>query len=117
MFLPIKINSINKISDLEDDVFTATSLHYRSLDRSFNVMLFEYSGVKIKRKLVCDVIVYLKNGDVLMSDYMLLKDGNWRNSFGEVSADLISLLPKEFENTVLVDCVELAEFSLGASNV
>jgi len=110
MFLPIMCNSVNKREMVLESSLIGTCSHYKSDSNLSDIFFFEYDGVESKRLIACDLAIYSNTGDIFIHDFMLLKDGNWRNSFGSVSNSLAELLPDEILNSILISREQLAEF-------
>jgi hypothetical protein len=94
-----------------------TCSRYQSLDKSVDVLLYEYAGTQVKRLVACDLVIYVKTGEVYMHDFLLLNDGNWRNAFGEVSSSLIALLPEIVLGAELIKREVIEEFLVGSDDV
>lgn len=117
MFLPIMFNSVNSRSMITQSTLVGTCSHYRSLDDSADILFFEYDSIDNKRLVACDLLVYTQTNEVILHDYLLLKDNDWRDSFGEVSTNLSSLLPEIILKAKLIKREPIDEFFVGDINV
>ena len=112
MFLPIANNSVNDRKSIKQEFLNTSCVEYRNENLTSNILFFEYKEIKNNFMIACEVIVKKDNGDVLMEDYLLLDNGNWRNSYGETDSSLIKLLPFDLVNSKLIEIVNLGEINI-----
>jgi hypothetical protein len=110
MFLPIQCRSVNNRSMLAGLSLVGTCSHYRSLDNSFDLQLYEYDDATLKTTIALDLVICSNSGGVSAHDFLLLKDGNWRDSFGNVSGSIEALLPSLVLTAQLVKREDIQEF-------
>ena len=112
MFLPFANNSVNDRKSIKQNFINTSCVEYRSENISSNILFFEYKEIKNNFMIACEIVIKKDNGDVLMEDYILLDNGNWRNSFGETDNSLIKLLPFDLVNSRLIEIVDLGEIDI-----
>jgi|GEM_PF-2162166 hypothetical protein len=117
MFLPIIFNSVNDRTMLAGKLLSATCSHYRYLDGTGDLLVYEYDCTRSKVLVACDIVILSNSGEMFMHDYLLLNDGNWRNSFGEVSETLEALLPSSSLCAELLVRRNIDEFRVRGANV
>ena len=113
MFLPINCQSVN-----DRKMVTATRLSgfcstYLTKGKLKKILVFEYVCSESNKLVACDVVVKSAAGEIFVHDYLLLPDGNWRNSFGEVSETLTLLFPTELLNARCTQTEAIEEFTIG----
>lgn len=111
MFLPVQCNSVNKPSILGGVKLGGSCSRYRGAEDE-DILLFEYLDVESQRMVACDIVVITSGSEMRMHDYLLLSDGNWRNSYGEVSGSLVDLFPDFVSAAVLVVREEITVFTV-----
>lgn len=112
MFLPISINSVNTTSGLIGEFLNTKCSRFLDSDAGRSYFLCEYSAVKSGENIACDLIIYAADGAVYAHDFLKLKDGNWRNSFGQVAPSLEQLFPLEIVNSKLISVENLPVFKV-----
>ncbi len=117
MFLPLQCQSVNERSMVDASYLYGTCSRYRYADGSAELLLFEYNCTTTKKLVACDLVVNNKKGDLYMHDFMLLKDGNWRNAFGQVAGTLAALLPASALTAKLVATEKIEKFPVRGENV
>jgi hypothetical protein len=91
--------------------------HYQYLDRSADVLVYEYDSTVSQQMVACDLVIYTGSGEVFMHDFLLLNDGNWRNAYGEVAASLESLIPGNILASRLIKREKIEAFNVGGEIV
>lgn len=117
MFLPLQCRSVNKPAMHADKTLTGFCSHYQTVDASAEILFFEYDGVQSKTRVACDLVVYTQAGEIYLHDFLLLRDGNWRNAFGSVAASLEALLPEIVLTAKLRKREVIKEFSVKGEDV
>ena len=82
-----------------------------------DIAVFEYDSCRTRLMVACDLVIYTRAGEVYMHDFLLLKEGNWRNSFGEVAATFTAFIPTIVLTAKLIKREKIAKFSVRGSNV
>jgi hypothetical protein len=113
MFLPINCQSVNDRKMVAASRLNGVCSTYATKGELKKILVFEYVCSESKKMVACDVVVKSAAGEIYVHDYFLLPDGNWRNSFGEVSETLTSLFPTELLNARCTQTEPIEEFAIG----
>lgn len=113
MFLPLQCQSVNERSMIDAAFLFGTCSRYRYADGSAELLLFEYNCASSNKLVACDLVINNRKGDLYMHDYILLKDGNWRNAFGQVAGTLEALLPTSALTAKLITREQIEKFPVG----
>lgn len=93
MFIPFEFESVNKPGLLNGMELGGSCIEYVFDESRSRALYFEYVNTESNQVVACDVLVSRDGKDYYAHDYLLLKDNQWRNSFGEVSRELLDLVP------------------------
>ena len=113
MFLPIDCMSVNKRNMVGSRQLTGVCSYFQFTDKSAVLLLFEYICVESNTLVACDVVIKTFAGEIFAHDYLLLDDGSWRDSFGEVAEELTALLPTSMLTAKCIKTEPIEEFSAG----
>lgn len=103
MFLPIELQSVNQVSQLECGEYLASRRTYVSRDRSTTMLNFEYTLSGDDVAAACDIVLVGKDGALHACDFVRMADRSWRDSSGARSDSLLALLPAEVDQFELVE--------------
>lgn len=93
MFIPFEFESVNKASLFHGKELAGNCIEYVFDESRSSALFFEYVDTSSNQVVACDVLVSKDGKDYFAHDYVLLKDNQWRNSYGQVSRELLDLVP------------------------
>ena len=112
MFVEIEIHSVNAAP--AGCVYTGRVELYSSPDRSLSALVYRFTREGENEPSVCDLIVRDADGSMLVRDFLLLRDGRWRDSDGNFSVELEALMPEEIHDLPLATEADIPEFEVPA---
>jgi len=117
MFLSINYRSVNTPADIRAKALEVVCSQYANQGVGLMAQLFEYANAETGEMLFKELVTVDAAGAVRAHDYVLLPNGNWRDSYGEVNSNAAALLPVELGAAQLVSRQELGQFSMEGMNV
>ena len=112
MFVEIEIHSVNAAP--AGCAYTGKVELYSSPDRSLSALVYRFTREGETEPSVCDLIVRDAAGAMYVRDFLLLRDGRWRDSDGNFSIDLDALMPGEIHGLALATEANIPEFEVPA---
>jgi hypothetical protein len=112
MFIPIEIQSVNAAP--AGCVYTGKVELYSSPGRSLSAVVYRFTREGDSEPSVCDLIVRDVDGSMYVRDFLLQRDGRWRDSDGNFSTQLEALMPEEIHGLALATEAEISEFEVPA---
>jgi hypothetical protein len=103
MLIPVDLASVNSVADMPVGAYAARCLVYSPQGGDSQAMLFEYSHLESGQVRGCDLVIIDADAVVRASDFVLLRDMSWRDSFGEKAGNLLELFPSGLANWTLVE--------------
>ncbi|MGR9587111.1 hypothetical protein [Pandoraea sputorum] len=117
MFLPIMIRSGNKPEDLPAGEYSVKCSVFTDVTERASFFCFEYVSRDKDRICAIDGLFVDAAGSVRMTDFVHLRDGRWRDSFGATADSVEALIPQEVVKYRFIREFRLPDVSHGGGHV
>jgi len=112
MFVEIEIHSINAAP--AGCAYSGKVQLYRCPQRALSALVYRFTREGDTEPSVCDLIVRDGAGAMYVRDFLLQRDGRWRDSDGNLSLELQALMPLEIHDLPLSTEAEIPAFEVPA---
>ena len=88
-------SSKNSLVDVAAGSYELVETSYGGVASGTSAVIKELISIGRAEVVACDLIVVLADGTVLFRDFVKLRNGDWRDSYGRCADDLGELMPPE----------------------
>lgn len=112
MFIEIEIQSVNAAP--AGCAYTGKVELYRCDRRALSALVYTFTRDGDTEPSVCDLVVRDGAGALYVRDFLLQRDGRWRDSDGNLSLELSALMPGEIDGLPLATEADIPQFEVPA---
>ena len=112
MFIEIEIQSVNAAP--AGCSYSGRVELYRCDRSALTAVVYRFTRAGEAEPSVCDLVVRDGAGALYVRDFLLQRDGRWRDSDGNLSAELSALMPGEIHGLPLANEADIPQFEVPA---